>query len=273
MLLFPLIFLLPKVYHNINIFNKQKPWFNHRRSKRNLIFRRSRNLEENTKRLEKHYKKVLDTSIRTHRQKIRNKINNLKSTNPREYWKIINSGKKKNSPEIPIDILFDYFRNLNAKGDDIDDSDINQNNNRVRELNNIINAPITREEIENAIKSLKNNKSSGDDYILNEYIKHLFESISDVYVKLFNIIFDSGSIPEQWLYGNIIPVYKNKGDKHDPKNFRSITILSCIGKLFTSILNFILNDFSDEYSLICENQGGFRKGYSTIDNIFLFYMF
>ena len=102
----------------------KKPWFNHecrmartnhRQSKRNLIFRRSRNLEENTKRLEKYYKKVLDKSIRTHRQKIRNKINNLKSTNPREYWKIINSGKKKNSPEIPIDILFDYFKNLSAK--------------------------------------------------------------------------------------------------------------------------------------------------------------
>jgi hypothetical protein len=100
---------------------------------------------------------------------------------------------------------------LNEKGDDIDDSDINQNNTRVRELNNIINAPITREEIEKAMQSLKNNKSSGDDYILNEYIKHSFESISDVYVKLFNIIFDSGLIPEQWLYGNIIPVYKNKG--------------------------------------------------------------
>ena len=245
---------------------------NYRRSKRNLKLRRSRNLEENTKRLEKHYKKVLDKSIRTHRQKIRNKINNLKSTNPREYWKIINSGKKKNSPEIPIDILFDYFKNLNAKGDDIDDSDINQNNNRVRELNNIINAPITREEIEKAIKSLKNSKFSGDDYILNEYIKHSFESISDVYVKLFNIIFDSGLIPEQWLYGNIIPVCKNKGDKHDPKNFRPITILSCFGKLFTYIINFRLNDFSDEYSLICENQGGFRKGYSTIDNIFVLHV-
>lgn len=108
-------------------------------------------MEENTKRLEKHYKKVLDKSIRTHRQKIRNKINNLKATNPREYWKIINSSKKKNSPEIPIDILFDYFKKLNEKGDDIDDSDINQNNNRVRELNNIINAPITREEIEKAM--------------------------------------------------------------------------------------------------------------------------
>lgn len=112
-------FFTPRNLNNKQNLNKQKPWFNHecrmartnyRRSKRNLMFRRSRNLEENTKRLEKHHKKVLDTSIRTHRQKIRNKINNLKSTNPREYWKIINSGKKKNSPEIPIDILFDYFK-------------------------------------------------------------------------------------------------------------------------------------------------------------------
>jgi hypothetical protein len=92
----------PRNLNNKQNFNNQKPWFihecrmartNYRRSKRNLKFRRSRNLEENTKRLEKHYKKVLDTSIRTHRQKIRNKINNLKSTNPREYWKIINSGQ------------------------------------------------------------------------------------------------------------------------------------------------------------------------------------
>ena len=139
-------------------------------------------------------------------------------------------------------------------------------------MNNIINAPITREEIERAMKSLKNNKSSRDHYILNEYRKHSFESISEVYVKLFNIIFDSGLIPEQWLYGNIIPVFKNKGNKHDPKRFRPITILSCFGKLFTSILNFRLNDFSDEYSLICENQGGLRKGYFTIDNIFVLHV-
>ena len=44
--------------------------------------------------------------------------------------------------------------------------------------------------------------------------------------------------------------------------------LCCFCKLFTSILNCRLNDFSDEYSLICENQGGFRKRYSTINNIF-----
>ena len=44
----------------------------------------------------------MDKSIRKHRKKIRNKINNLKSTNPKEYWKILNSRRKQHSPDIPI---------------------------------------------------------------------------------------------------------------------------------------------------------------------------
>jgi hypothetical protein len=77
------------------------------------------------------------------------------------------------------------------------------------------------------MKNLKNNKASGEDLIANEYLKHSFEIMSDIYVKLFNLIFDKGLIPEQWLYGDIIPIFKNKGDKSDPKNYRPITIVSC----------------------------------------------
>jgi hypothetical protein len=43
-----------------------------------------------------------------------------------------------------------------------------------------------------------------EDLIANEYLKHSFEIMSDIYVKLFNLIFDKGLIPEQWLYGDII---------------------------------------------------------------------
>jgi hypothetical protein len=44
-------------------------------------------------------------------------------------------------------------------------------------------------------------------------------------------------LPDIWLIGSIKPIYKNKGNPLDPKNFRPITILSCLGKLFTAILN------------------------------------
>jgi hypothetical protein len=55
-----------------------------------------------------------------------------------------------------------------------------------------------------------------------------------VYVKLFNIIFDSGNVPESWLVGNILPLYKNNGDKKDPQNYRPITILLLY--IFTIVL-------------------------------------
>jgi hypothetical protein len=50
----------------------------------------------------------------------------------------------------------------------------------------------------------------------------------------------------------------------DPDYFRAITLISCLGKLFTSIVNTRLIFFANEVTLIHENQAGFRKGYSTI---------
>jgi hypothetical protein len=73
--------------------------------------------------------------------------------------------------------------------------------------------------------------------IINEYIKSTVNQFINVYEKLFNVIFDNGIMPSSWLIGMIKPIYKNKGDKFDPKNYRPITIVSCLGKLFTAILN------------------------------------
>lgn len=78
-------------------------------------------------------------------------------------------------------------------------------------------------------------------------------------------MFDTGIVPDVWLEGNIIPIYKNKGNNLEPSNYRPITLLSCLGKLFTSIINAGLLLFADEYEIFCENQSGFRKDFSTID--------
>ena len=51
-------------------------------------------------------------------------------------------------------------------------------------------------------------------------------------------------------------------------NYRPITIVSCLGKLFTAILNARLNDYTEEFMILKENQSGFRQSYSTLDNIF-----
>lgn len=90
------------------------------------------------------------------------------------------------------------------------------------------------------------------------------------YVQLFNSILDTGIIPTSWVEGIIIPLYtcKNKGNSMDPDNYRPITLLSCLGKLFTAVLNNRLNAYLEEYGLLNENQAGFRKQYSTTDHIF-----
>ena len=85
---------------------------------------------------------------------------------------------------------------------------------------------------------------------------------------LFNLVLESGVIPENWSIGYILPIYKNKGDRGNPNNYRGITLLSCVGKLFTTILNNHLNKFLNEYGTLGEEQAGFRSGYSTRDHIF-----
>ena len=87
-------------------------------------------------------------------------------------------------------------------------------------------------------------------------------------MSFFNIVLDTGLLPDSWLEGIIRPIYKNKGDQLDPSNYRPITILSCFGKLFTSVLNIRLNNYLKSYDLLKENQAGFRQGYSTNDHIF-----
>ena len=64
-------------------------------------------------------------------------------------------------------------------------------------------------------------------------------------------------------------MYKNKGDADDPHNYRGITLLSCLDKLFTSIINDRLTHISNRYAIVQETQAGFRQGYSTLDHIFL----
>jgi hypothetical protein len=62
---------------------------------------------------------------------------------------------------------------------------------------------------------------------------------------------------------------KNKGDANDPDNYRAITLISCSGKLFTSIINSRLTFLSNEFDIISRCQSGFRNGYPTTDNIFI----
>ena len=91
---------------------------------------------------------------------------------------------------------------------------------------------ITDEQFEAAINNLKANKSPGIDNILNEVIRTGKEAIKGHLVNLFNRILDTGKYPALWSFGPIVPIHK-KDDRSKVENYRGITLLSALGKLFT----------------------------------------
>ena len=133
---------------------------------------------------------------------------------------------------------------------------------------NELNTEISFNELLSAIKQLRKGASGWPDLLLNEFFKKGTDGLVHYLHKLFNKIFQMGYFPEKWPEGFIVPIFK-KGDINDVSNYKGITLLSTVGKLFTSILNNRLNKWVEEYSIYTEAQAGFRKHLSTVDNIFV----
>ena len=85
---------------------------------------------------------------------------------------------------------------------------------------------------------------------------------------MFNVIYSRGYFPKSWSLGDIISLHKN-GDKDNVQNYRGITLLSVLGKLFTKILNTRLTTWADNYGVYIEAQADFRQHMCTGDNIFV----
>ena len=66
-----------------------------------------------------------------------------------------------------------------------------------------------------------------------------------------------------------MPIYKNKGSANDPTNYPGISLLSCIGELFTCCINNRLTDFVKENDIIGPEQARFKSDFSTTDHLFL----
>ena len=209
-----------------------KPWFNRECCRARNLFHYARRLYHNQKsnytklflkNVSKAYKDTVKRSINLTRATRVEKLRKLKTTNTREYWKILNSENKKSDCKAPLSELHDFFRNVNAQHSHRPESNTHEENTLT--VNEEINGPITEKKVTNAIKQLKNNKASGVDSIKNEHLKQTSATMTPIYTKLFNVVFDTAIIPESWTIGVIKPIYKNKGDHKKPENYRPVTIV------------------------------------------------
>ena len=223
----------------------------------------------------KDYKTIINKSKALHRQKCITDLKEKESNDPKAFWNIINrTTKHPNTGNVTIEEFFEHFSVLNATEDDESrlesksESQIPSNVGNEYSESETLNSQITEGEVSKAVKRLKNGKACGEDCILNEMIKAFSENNLHLLTQTFNVVLLSGHIPNEWATGVIKPIYKNKGDINDPDNYRGITLLSCLGKLFTSVINERLTVFIDSNQIMSEAQAGFRKGYSTTDQIF-----
>jgi hypothetical protein len=92
----------------------------------------------------------------------------------------------------------------------------------------------SREEIEGALKYLKNNKAAGADSIAAELLKNGGPNLMDALHEVIQQAWTSEILPRSWTELVLCPVYK-KGDKLDCKNYRGICLLNVTYKVFAKI--------------------------------------
>ena len=83
--------------------------------------------------------------------------------------------------------------------------------------------------------------------------------------RLCSMVWDQEELPAQWKQSVIIPLHKKK-DKLDCSNYRGISLLCQCSKVFSSILLQRIRSRTED--ILAEAQAGFRKGRSTIDQLF-----
>jgi len=126
----------------------------------------------------------------------------------------------------------------------------------------------TELELVKIIKSLKSKNSSGYDSLSNRMIKKEPYVFAKLLKPLINESIDGGIFPSCLKTANVIPIFK-KGDTSNLNNYRPISLLPVLSKVFEKVLNSQLTKVIDN-GFIDENQFGFRANHSTEDAVIKF---
>ena len=224
-------------------------------------------------------KKAIKDAKKTYYTRLANSFNDP-SLASKKYWSILNQFlHKKKSPRIPpvrnasnnlvadtlekANIFNRFFANqcslietdsvLPPENFDID-----------LRLNNIV---LDEAKVLELIRALDSNKAHGWDEISIQMVKICDQSLVKPLMKIFQFSLDSCIFPKMWKKANVIPIYKNKGDKSVVKNYRPVSLLPIFGKLFEKCLFDTIYSYFEDNDLFSSCQSGFRKGDSCISQL------
>ncbi|KAK2702324.1 hypothetical protein QYM36_019066 [Artemia franciscana] len=124
------------------------------------------------------------------------------------------------------------------------------------------------EEIKNILKNQKGGTAPGLDGIPIMVYNKFALSFVPIMVFIFNAILSTHKWPEAWKTSVILPLFK-KGNAEEHSNYRPISLIPTMSKIFEKIIDVILSKWLDVYEKIKEEQGGFRARYNTADRMFV----
>ena len=117
---------------------------------------------------------------------------------------------------------------------------------------------INEENTIKAIENLENKNSSGHDGISNKLLKSIKCSVSKSLTIIINQMITTGIFPDAFKVSKVTPIFK-KGDCSLMSNYRPISLLPTISKIFERVIHDQMYEYFNEFNLLAEQQYGFRK--------------
>ena len=119
--------------------------------------------------------------------------------------------------------------------------------------------------VKKVITNLDSSKASGPDCIPVVVLKNCEPELSYILAKLFNKYLKESGFPDCWKVSSVVPVFKNVGERSTAKNYRPVSLLSVVSKVFEKLVNNRIVDHLEKCGLFSDFQYGFRSSWLTAD--------
>ena len=219
-------------------------------------------------------KSVLEAAKLAYATKTKESITSQK-LGSRDFWQIANSVLNKGRSAIPP--LFNgpevlssasdkakLFANNFSTNSNLHDSGISLPVFLSR-TNLKLHISITPKMVKKVITNLDSSKASGPDCIPVVVLKNCEPELSYILAKLFNTCLKESCFPDCWKVSSVVPVFKNVGEKYTARNYRPVSLLSVVSKIFEKLVNNRIVDHLENCGLFSDFQYGFRSSRSTAD--------
>ena len=208
------------------------------------------------KKLAKGYRKLLKEKRKDHEEKVMER--KLKEAE-HEPWKLFKKHSATAPSEVEHDVWMQHFSALLDPHSVPPDLTIELGPTDSQDY--WFNQPFSETEVERAINRAPVRKAAGPDRITYEHLKGALPVIRYTTTLLFNAILSKMTVPRVWKTSIMKILFKGKGSKTDPNNYRGISLLDCLYKVLTHLLNNRLLAHLSE--MLPPEQYGFRQGRGT----------